>query len=222
MFNTILGTEMTVQIIAICTMVSLVSGAILALTYMKTGRYSQNFPITVLLLPAVVQMIIMLVNGNLGVGVAVAGAFSLVRFRSLPGSSKEILTVFFAMAIGIATGMGYVAFGAIFTILISIIFLALYKLNFAKAKNSERTIRITVPEELDFEGVFDEIFETYARNYELDRIKTTNMGSMFELSYKVDLKSLENLKSLLDDIRARNANLPIIISKIDVEKAVEL
>lgn len=222
MFNSILSTSMTLEIITMCTLTSILCGAVLSFAYMQTGRYSQNFPISLLILPTIVQMIIMLVNGNLGVGVAVAGAFSLVRFRSLPGSSKEILTIFFAMALGIATGMGYVLYAILFTALISILMLVLYKTNFAKTKDLQRTIRITIPEELNFEGTFDDTFKTHTKKYELDRIKTTNMGSMFELTYKIELRTLENIKSLLDDIRIKNANLPIILSKIDAEQSMEL
>lgn len=222
MFNSILGTSMTLQIIAICTLTSIISGVLLSIAYMKTGRYSQNFPISLIILPVIVQMIIMLVNGNLGVGVAVAGAFSLVRFRSLPGSSKEIISIFFAMAVGIATGMGYVGFAILFTVIVSIMLLGLYKSKITISKDLDRTLRITIPEELNFENTFDDIFEKYTKKYELDRVKTTNMGSMFELSYKIELRSLDNIKNMLDDIRIRNANLPIIFSKIDIEKAVEL
>ena len=160
MFTSILTTALTPSMIAICSATSLAMGAILALVYMQTGRYSRNFPIALFLLPTMVQMVIMMVNGNLGAGVAVAGAFSLVRFRSLPGTSKEIISIFFAMAVGLATGMGYVGYAAVFTVVLAALMLLLYKSNFANTKDCEQTLRITIPEELDYSNVFD----TFLRN----------------------------------------------------------
>ncbi len=222
MFSSILTTQLTPSLIAICSATSLAMGAILALTYMQTGRYSRNFPIALFLLPTMVQMVIMMVNGNLGAGVAVAGAFSLVRFRSLPGTSKEIISIFFAMAIGLATGMGYVGYAAVFTIVLSALMLILYKSNFANGKEADQMLRITIPEELDYSNVFDDIFEKYANKVELERVKTTNLGSMFELSYRVEIKNSALIKEMIDEIRIRNANLPIIMARGEIEKMNEL
>ncbi len=222
MFSSILTTQLTPSLIAICSATSLAMGAILALTYMQTGRYSRNFPIALFLLPSMVQMVIMMVNGNLGAGVAVAGAFSLVRFRSLPGTSKEIISIFFAMAIGLATGMGYVGYAAVFTIVLSALMLILYKSNFANGKEADQMLRITIPEELDYSNVFDDIFEKYANKVELERVKTTNLGSMFELSYRVEIKNSALIKEMIDEIRIRNANLPIIMARGEIDKMNEL
>ncbi len=222
MFSSILTTQLTPSLIAICSATSLAMGAILALTYMQTGRYSRNFPIALFLLPTMVQMVIMMVNGNLGAGVAVAGAFSLVRFRSLPGTSKEIISIFFAMAIGLATGMGYVGYAAVFTIVLSALMLILYKSNFANGKEADQMLRITIPEELDYSNVFDDIFEKYANKVELERVKTTNLGSMFELSYRVEIKNSALIKEMIDEIRIRNANLPIIMARGEIDKMNEL
>ncbi len=222
MFSSILTTQLTPSLIAICSATSLAMGAILALTYMQTGRYSRNFPIALFLLPTMVQMVIMMVNGNLGAGVAVAGAFSLVRFRSLPGTSKEIISIFFAMAIGLATGMGYVGYAAVFTIVLSALMLILYKSNFANGKEADQMLRITIPEELDYSNVFDDIFEKYANKVELERVKTTNLGSMFELSYRVEIKNSALIKEMIDEIRIRNANLPIIMARGEIDTMNEL
>ncbi len=222
MFSSILTTQLTPSLIAICSATSLAMGTILALTYMQTGRYSRNFPIALFLLPSMVQMVIMMVNGNLGAGVAVAGAFSLVRFRSLPGTSKEIISIFFAMAIGLATGMGYVGYAAVFTIVLSALMLILYKSNFANGKEADQMLRITIPEELDYSNVFDDIFEKYANKVELERVKTTNLGSMFELSYRVEIKNSALIKEMIDEIRIRNANLPIIMARGEIDKMNEL
>ncbi len=222
MFSSILTTQLTPSLIAICSATSLAMGAILALTYMQTGRYSRNFPIALFLLPTMVQMVIMMVNGNLGAGVAVAGAFSLVRFRSLPGTSKEIISIFFAMAIGLATGMGYVGYATVFTIVLSALMLILYKSNFANGKEADQMLRITIPEELDYSNVFDDIFEKYANKVELERVKTTNLGSMFELSYRVEIKNSALIKEMIDEIRIRNANLPIIMARGEIDKMNEL
>ncbi len=222
MFSSILTTQLTPSLIAICSATSLAMGALLALTYMQTGRYSRNFPIALFLLPSMVQMVIMMVNGNLGAGVAVAGAFSLVRFRSLPGTSKEIISIFFAMAIGLATGMGYVGYAAVFTIVLSALMLILYKSNFANGKEADQMLRITIPEELDYSNVFDDIFEKYANKVELERVKTTNLGSMFELSYRVEIKNSALIKEMIDEIRIRNANLPIIMARGEIDKMNEL
>ncbi len=222
MFSSILTTQLTPSLIAICSATSLAMGAILALTYMQTGRYSRNFPIALFLLPTMVQMVIMMVNGNLGAGVAVAGAFSLVRFRSLPGTSKEIISIFFAMAIGLAKGMGYVGYAAVFTIVLSALMLILYKSNFANGKEADQMLRITIPEELDYSNVFDDIFEKYANKVELERVKTTNLGSMFELSYRVEIKNSALIKEMIDEIRIRNANLPIIMARGEIDKMNEL
>ncbi len=222
MFSSILTTQLTPSLIAICSATSLAMGALLALTYMQTGRYSRNFPIALFLLPSMVQMVIMMVNGNLGAGVAVAGAFSLVRFRSLPGTSKEIISIFFAMAIGLATGMGYVGYAAVFTIVLSALMLILYKSNFANGKEADQMLRITIPEELDYSNVFDDIFEKYANKVELERVKTTNLGSMFELSYRVEIKNSALIKEMIDEIRIRNANLPIIMARGEIDTMNEL
>jgi len=167
------------------------------------------------ILPVLVQVVIMMVNGNLGTGVAILGAFSLVRFRSIPGSSKEIGVIFFAMAIGLATGMGFLAFAALITLVISLVLVLLNKLNYGGSKEIHKNLKIVIPENLDFNSLFDDIMEKYTLECSLDRVKTTNMGSMFELSYDVILKQNINEKKMIDEIRCRNGNLMVACGRME-------
>lgn len=192
---------------------SLVLGAAIAAAYAYKSKYSKTFIMTLVIMPAVVAMVIMMVNGSIGTGIAVAGAFSLVRFRSVPGSAKEIGAIFMAMGTGLATGMGYIAFAALFVVILSIVNMALTASPIGEQKTSERTLTITIPEDLDYEGVFDDLFEEYTTNHVLNRVKTTNMGSMFKLTYDIDLKTDVSEKAFIDEIRCRNGNLEITMSK---------
>ena len=188
---------------------------------MFKNQYTKSFLVTLALLPAVVCVVIMMVNGNIGAGVAVAGAFSLVRFRSAPGSAKEIVTIFLAMGAGLIAGMGYLGFAALFTVIMCGIFL-LYNLAVGgKAEAGNKTIKITIPEDLDYTGAFDDIFEEYTKKHELISVKTTNMGSMFRLTYEVTLRDATEEKRMIDRIRERNGNLEIMVSKQE-SKVAEL
>jgi len=187
----------------------------MAFAYMYRTRYTKSFVITLALLPAVVCVVIMLVNGNVGTGVAVAGAFSLVRFRSVPGTAKEICTLFLAMGAGLIAGMGYLGFAVLFTVIMCVIFVLYNCLDFGSKKNAAtfKTFNITIPEDLDYSGVFDDIFAEYTRSHDLIRVKTTNMGSMFKLTYNVELTDATREKEMIDKLRCRNGNLEIAVSK---------
>lgn len=198
--------------ILICSLCSIILGFIIAYTHMKTSNYNKNFLVTLTILPIIVQTVIILVNGNLGTSVAILGAFSLVRFRSIPGTSKEILSVFFAMTIGIATGMGHVFFAMLITIITTIALIIFSKIKLFDKNQYEKILKITIPENLDYTTVFDDIFEKYLNKATLEKTKTTNMGSMFDLSYRVLLKENTNEKELIDEIRTRNGNLKIILT----------
>lgn len=198
--------------ILICTAVSIVLGAIVALTHKFTSKYSKDFLITLTVLPALVQIVMIMVNGNLGTSVAIVGAFSLIRFRSVPGTSKEILSVFFAMAIGLATGMGHIAFAAIMTVIVAGIILLFSKTKFFDISNGEKVLKVVIPESVDYTDVFDEIFEKYTKSAKLERVKTTNMGSLFELSYRVVLADSVNEKEFIDELRVRNGNLKVMLT----------
>lgn len=202
----------------LCTVCALVLGIISACIYMYRNTYSKSFVITLALLPAMVQVVIMLVNGNLGTGVAVMGAFSLVRFRSVPGSAREISAIFLAMAIGLATGMGYVGTAAIFLVVIGLAQIVLFAIGFGEQKASQKELKITIPESLDYSGIFDDLFQKYTRGAELVRVRTTNMGSLYELQYHITLKNIAAEKKFIDELRCRNGNLNISCGKVPTAK----
>lgn len=193
-----------------CTGASLLFGFCISYVYRVSGSHTKHFSMSLVAFPVLVQSVIMMVNGNLGAGVAVMGAFGLVRFRSVPGSSRDICYIFFAMAIGLATGMGYLTFAAMITICVSLLFLALNKWDFGGGEHREKTLKITIPEDLDYAGIFNDIFQAYTESAQLERVKTTNLGSLFELEYKIRLKTIEKEKAMLDEIRCRNGNLTIV------------
>ena len=195
------------------TVVALLCGLIIAVSYMIKNKCSQSFAVTLVLLPAIVELVIILVNGNIGAGIAVAGAFSLVRFRSVEGNGREITSVFLAMAVGLATGMGYVGIAILFTILICAILFILNTLNFGQEKSKGRVLNITVPENLDFEGKFEDIFDKYLVDYDYISVRTTNMGSLYKLSIEVNLKDGASVKEFLDELRTRNGNLDISLQR---------
>lgn len=198
----------------LCLGCSLVLGMLMALSYMYKTRYTKSFVCTLALLPAVVCVVIMLVNGNVGTGVAVAGAFSLVRFRSAPGTAKEICALFLAMAAGLIAGMGYLGYAVLFTAVMCAVFLLYTRLDLGASKNAAtyKTLTVLIPENLDYSGIFDDIFAQYTHKWELVRVKTTNMGSLFRLTYQLQLKDVAKEKEMLDSIRCRNGNLEISVS----------
>lgn len=198
-----------------CLFVSLIIGVLMTLAYMYRTRYTKSFVVTLTLLPAVVCVVIMMVNGNVGTGVAVAGAFSLVRFRSVPGTAKEICTLFLAMGAGLIVGMGYIGFALLFTVIMCIIFVICNRLDFGTKKNAAifKTLTITIPEDLDYTGAFDDIFSEFTSSSDLVRVKSTNMGSMFKLTYNIELRDALREKEMLDKLRCRNGNLEIVVSK---------
>lgn len=198
--------------VLICSVCSLILGIAIALTHKLTSKYSKNFLITTSVLPFLVQIVILMVNGNLGTSVAIVGAFGLIRFRSLPGTSKEILTVFFSMAIGLATGMGYIAFATMATIIGCIAIIVFNKAKIFDKNNQEKVLTVSIPEDLDYTTVFDDIFEKYTKSVELDQVKSTNMGSMFDLKYTIVLNKETSEKEFIDELRTRNGNLKIILT----------
>ena len=214
LFASVISTTVNWQAIILCTLSSLILGAAAAAIYCYKNTYTKSFVVTLALLPAMVQIVIMLVNGNLGAGVAVMGAFSLVRFRSVPGSAREIGSLFFAMALGLATGMGYLGYAVLFLLLIGIANILLYGTSFAAPKLIDRELKITIPESLDYEGVFDDLFDKYTTRHELLHVKTSNMGSLYELCYLVRLKDTGINKNFLDEIRCRNGNLNITCGRL--------
>ena len=223
LFGTIItNSTVTGASFMIATVCSLVIGVFIAFIYTIKNSYSKSYIITLALLPAIVQMVIMMVNGNIGAGVAVAGTFSLVRFRSAPGTGKEITSIFLAMAVGLATGMGYIGLAAIFAVIITLANLILIGSGFGNGSAEEKTLKITVPEGLDFEGIFDDIFARYTTKAELCEVKTSGMGSLYKLNYSVVMRNRASTKGMIDEMRQRNGNLEISCSRPVAIQAEEL
>lgn len=202
-----------------CCVASLVLGATVAAIYMFRHSYSKNFVVTLALLPVIVQMVIMLVNGNIGAGIAVMGVFNLVRFRSIPGSAKDIGSVFLAMAVGLATGMGFILLAVLFVAIVAVANVVYVLSPFGCKGAEEKALRITVPEDFEYEDAFDDVLGRYAAEYELVSAETSNMGSLYQLEYKVKLKEGAGQKKLLDEIRCHNGNLKVSLG-IQSEKGV--
>lgn len=208
---------MTVGDFFLCLGIAIIGGLIFSMmTYYKSTS-SKSFYVTTSLIPACVAIVIMLVNGNIGAGVAVAGAFSLVRFRSAQGTAKEICIIFIAMAAGLAYGMGYLAYGSIFLIFAGAILMALSVLKIwePKANNVNKILKITIPESLDYNSVFDDILSKYTKDNTLVKVKSINMGSMFSLTYYITLKDIKQEKEFIDELRCRNGNLEISVLRQD-------
>lgn len=211
LFDTSTTSVISIQNFLICLFSSLLIGICFAAIYTYKNRYTQSFVMTLALLPAVVCVVIMMVNGNLGTGVAVARAFGLVRFRSAPGTAKEICALFLAMGAGLILGMGYIGYGLLYTIILSS-FMLIYTYFSLSKKEKMRILRITIPESLDYTGKFDDLITSYTIKNELIQVKTTNMGSLFKLTYHIVLKKDVNEKEFIDQLRCRNGNLEIEIS----------
>ncbi len=213
-----LAASVTTASFLYCTLASIVLGLICAGVYMFRHKYSKNFVITLALLPLIVQMVITLVNGNLGAGIAVMGVFNLVRFRSIPGTAKDISSVFLAMAVGLATGMGYLGLAALFTLIVAIVNMVYVLSPLGASKGERKTLKITGPEDLEFDGMFDGILERYASKAELVEVETTQMGSLYKLTYDVVLKAKGTAKLLIDEIRCLNGNLKVSLQSATMGK----
>lgn len=199
---------------------ALIIGLIMAFGYTVKNRYTKSFVLTIALLPAIVCVVIMVVNGNIGAGIAVMGAFSLIRFRSAPGIAKEIIMIFSAMGAGLLAGMGSLPLSIIFSIILTGIFILYNCITFGKGGQEKfKVLTVTIPEDLDYSEIFDDIFAEYTSSYELIKVKTTNMGSMFRLTYNISLKDPKKEKAMIDIIRERNGNLDITVSLQDTTSA---
>ncbi len=215
LFASVLGTTLTAKSFLICLLAAAAFGFVIALVHMYKTKCSQSFAITLALLPMMIAVIILLVNGSVGTGIAVAGAFSLTRFRSQPGTGKEISSIFFAMVTGLACGTGYVGIALLFTAIVGVLSIVYQTVGFGKKASPAKELMVVIPENLDFEEVFDSIFKTYTESAELTKIRTTNMGSMYKLKYEVVLKNDADKKKFMDEIRVRNGNLEVMLGKIE-------
>lgn len=193
-------------------------GIVISLLYRFSAVHIGNFAVILAVMPLLVTSVIMIVNGSLGTSVAVLGAFGLVRFRSAPGSAREIGFIFFAMAVGLATGMGYLSLAVLITLVVGTDFFVLEKVHFGGTISRGRELRITIPENLNYTGIFDDLFQKYTKHASLERVKTTNMGTMYELSYQVELRDMEKEKEFIDELRCRNGNLSIVLGLVQREK----
>ena len=205
----------------ICIAVSIILGIIISITHKLTTKTTPNFLLTLTLLPLLVQVVILLINGNLGTSLAVAGAFSLIRFRSMQGNSKELISIFWAMAIGLALGMGYIILAVVITIIVAILMVIISKILANTQNSSTRKLKIVIPEDLDYSEVFDDLMKKYTDKSELKKAKTTNMGSTYELSYMVNLKKNIKEKDFIDEIRVRNGNMLVMLEREELSE-VEL
>lgn len=218
MFDSIFATTTTTTSVELAPLLasvatSLALGFVLALAYCFHSRHTKSFVMTLAVLPAIVCVVIAMVNGNVGAGVAVAGAFSLVRFRSAPGSARDIAFIFLAMCLGLVAGMGYLVCAGVVAAIMCIVVIAYQSVTVGPFGDSaDRSLRITVPEDLDFSDLFDEVLEKYTNYYELISVKTTNMGSLYRLVYNVGLKDAARQRALIDELRCRNGNLEIAIT----------
>jgi uncharacterized membrane protein YhiD involved in acid resistance len=206
---------MDILSVALNAVVSLAIGLLIAIIHSYHNTASRNYLLTLASLPILVQMVIFMVNGNLGTGVAVMGAFSIIRFRSVAGGSREILSVFWAMAAGLATGTDNYVYAIIFSIVTAIFIIILENVRFSGiGQTGDRRVKITIAEDMDTPDLFNEILSQFSYEWELESVKTTQMGALYELRYRVKLKNLQDEKKLLDEIRVRNGNLPVSSGKI--------
>ena len=213
MFNSVIPNAMTLSAFLMCIFAALVLGVLTALVFSFRNKHSGSLILALAVLPPIVTLVIMMVNGNIGAGLAVAGTFSLVRFRSAPGTAREICGLFMSTAIGITCGMGYIGIAAVFFLVMAVFLVLLSLFRFGETAASSRQLKITIPENLDYDGLCDDIFEKYTSRHELVRVKTTNMGTLYELTYTINLKTPEVSKQFIDDIRCRNGNLNIICGR---------
>ncbi len=215
MFNSIFDSTtngLSITTGLICAGVALVLGVVLAITHMKTSRTSKGFLVTLAVLPLLVMAVMMMINGNLGTSIAILGAFSLIRFRSIKADAKDLLSVFAAMMIGLALGMGEVLFAIVITVITIIAIIFFTYTPILEPDRKQRVLKIVVPEDLDYEEAFDDIFSKYTRKAELVKMKTMNMGSLYKLTYDVKLKGGIKEKDFLDAIRVKNCNLKVLLS----------
>lgn len=217
LFDSEFSTTISVGTYLLCIAVALALGIVIALVHSYRTRYSRSFLVTLALVPAIVCVVIMMVNGNIGTGVAVAGAFSLVRFRSMPGTAREIGSIFLSMAAGLTIGMGYLAFAVLFVIVLCSMILLYQKigLGIRRGMEKEKTLRITLPEDLDYTAIFNDVFEKYTTHCECVMVKTTNLGSLFRITYEIILKDASLEKEFMDELRCRNGNLEISIGRLE-------
>ena len=226
MFDTIFQSDSTGSVVTVTMqnailsiLVALALGLVISITYMKTSKvYSKNFASSLIVIPALISVVITLINGNQAASLATIGAFTLIRFRSIQGTSKDLAYILFTVTLGLSTGMGYIPFAIVLTAIVCVILIALSLIKYGQPKTEMKDLRITIPENLDYSGVFDDIFSEYTTFAELMRVKTTNLGSMYELQYNIVIRDPKLEKNMIDAIRTRNGNLNIVCGKMNYAK----
>lgn len=213
---------LSVGLFLLCLGTALLVGLCYALTQCRGRDGEHSLVLALLFLPAAVTVTVMTVNGNVGIGVAVAGAFSLVRFRSAPGTARQIAVLFLAMSSGLLIGIGYLAFALLFTLILCalLLLLSLWQTR-RQALCRVRLLRLTVPEDLEYEGALTPVLEAFTQSYQLTRVRTTDLGSLFRLTYRIVLKPQVSEKAMIDALRIRNGNLEIALSHAQQEEAHE-
>lgn len=223
MFNTIFDTStsgLEISTALISAVVALVLGIALAITHSKTSQTTKGMMITLAILPVLVMAVMIMINGNLGTSIAILGAFSLIRFRSIAGRAKDLLAVFAAMMIGLACGMGHVLFATIIMIIYIIATIIFTYTHFLEPDRHERVLKIVIPEDMDYEEVLEDTFKKYTSRHHLVRMKTMNMGSLYKLTYDVKIKHGVKEKEFLDEIRVKNMNLKVLLSEPCCEEEI--
>ena len=213
MFNSVLGAAIAPKSFLICIVCAMVLGVLSSMLFTHFTRHSASLAISLAVLPSIVTMVIMMVNGNIGAGLAVAGSFALVRFRSLPGTAKEVSGVFLCVSIGLACGMGYVGVAVLFFVIMAAFIFILESCKFGHGRLAERLLKITIPEDLDYDDLFDDLLDKYTINWDLVRVRTTNMGTLYELTYEVLMKKKGTSREFIDALRCRNGNLSISLGR---------
>lgn len=203
--------------------VSIFLGFIISLAYMYTNKkegYTPSFTITLIMLPVIISIIILLVGNNVARAFSLAGAFSIIRFRSAPGNPKDISYIFFTLAVGLASGMGYIGYAVIFTVILCLVMIIIEKANFAMAKTKALRLKILIPEDLNYEGLFDKILDKHVESWKIETVKTKDFGALFELTYRLNVNDELKQKNLIDDLRCKNGNLSISITSVGIEEKV--
>lgn len=224
MFNTIFdstATGMSIPTALISALAALALGVVIAFTHKKTARQTtKSFLVTLAVLPLLVMAVMIMINGNLGTSIAILGAFSLIRFRSVRGDARELLGIFFTMMVGLALGMGHLLFAVVMTAIAVIAIVIFSNTKMFEPNKNNRALKIVIPEDLDYEDVFSEIFKKYTKSAELVQTKTMNMGSLYKLTYDITLKHGVREKDFLDAIRVKNCNLKVLLSQPELEKEI--
>lgn len=214
-FTSILHTgSFSAESVFLTMLVALALGIVIALVYKSSHSHTSSFAVMLAVLPVVESVIILMVNGNLGASVVVLGAFGLIRFRSATGSAWDIGFIFFAMAVGLAVGLGFLGLAAVLTVVVCAIMYLLERMHFGTSIPKEKQLRITIPEDLEYNGIFDDLFQTYTNSVRLERVKTINLGTMYELTYILDLKDPAKEKEFIDALRCRNGNLTVVMGTL--------